>query len=168
MPFIQVTAGGPDIPDGVYPVILTDIKGPRTVTAQRGPKAGQDIDLLDWIFAIDAPNNPYDAYSIDVSTSTASGPKSKMYGFLTALFGGVAPTVGAAFEKEHLVGRRALATVQKDAEGWVRIVNLSAIPVTLQQAAFQRVTTVATPPVAAPAPTPAPQPVAATGTELPF
>ena len=57
MAFIEVTQSGPDIPDGVYPVTLVDIKGPKTVTAQRGPKAGQDIDLLDWEFAVDdGPN----------------------------------------------------------------------------------------------------------------
>lgn len=140
MPFIEVRAGGPDIPDGVYPVILTDIKGPKTVLAQRGPKAGQEIDLLDWIFAIDAPNTQYDALSLEVSTSTASGPRSKMFGFLTALFNGVAPAVGAAYEKDQLVGRSALATVQKDPEGWLRIVNLGALPISMQQQRFAQQT----------------------------
>lgn len=128
MPFIEVKSGGPDIPDGVYPVVLADIVGPRTVTAQRGPKAGQDIDLLDWLFHIDQPGTPYDQQEISVSSSTASGPRSKMYAFLTALFGGVAPPVGSKFEKEQITGRHALATLQKDEEGWLRIVNLGALP----------------------------------------
>lgn len=138
--FITVKAGGPEIPDGVYPVILTAINGPKTVMAQRGPKAGQEIDLLDWVFAIDAPGNPYDALEVEVSTSTASGPRSKMYGFLTALFNGVAPQVNTTFSKEQLVGRSALATLAKDEGGWIRITNLGALPATMQQARFAQVT----------------------------
>lgn len=130
MPFIEVKGGGPDIPDGVYPVILSDIVGPRTVTAQRGPKAGQDVDLLDWKFVIS--DGPHAEIEIEASTSTASGPRSKMYAFLTALFGGRAPAIGTAIEKGDLVGRVALATVQKDEEGWLRITNLSAAPVMAQ------------------------------------
>jgi hypothetical protein len=152
--FVTITSGqgGSDIPDGVYPVILTEIKGdpaepdrPKVVTAQHGPKAGQDIELWDWVFAVDAPGNQYDALPLESSTSTASGPKSKMYAYITALNGGVAPTIGTAFGKRDLIGRRALATCRKDENGWVRIENLGAIPVGM---------------MAAPAPAPAVAPAA--------
>lgn len=129
MSFIEITQSGPDIPDGVYPVTLVDIKGPKTVTAQRGPKAGQEIQLLDWQFAVD--DGPHDGVVIEASTSTASGPRSKMYGYLTALFGGVAPAIGSNFEKTDLAGRRALATVKKDEQGWLRIENLGAMPASM-------------------------------------
>lgn len=138
MPFIEVTQSGPDIPDGVYPVTLVDIKGPKTVTAQRGPKAGQEIDLLDWEFAVD--DGPHDGVVISASTSTASGPRSKMYAYLTALFNGVAPQIGAGFEKKDLCGRRALATVKKDDNGWLRIENLGAMPAGMQGQKFAAVT----------------------------
>jgi hypothetical protein len=150
VPFIEVTQSGPDIPDGVYPVTLVDIKGPKTVTAQRGPKAGQEIDLLDWDFAID--DGPHDGVVIQATTSTASGPRSKMYGYLTALFNGVAPTIGTKFEKPELVGRRALATVKKDEQGWLRIENLGAMPVSMQQARLARDTGAPTAPAGSPAP----------------
>ena len=153
MPFIQVSsAGGADIPDGVYPVILTDIRGPKTVTAQRGPNAGQDVDLLDWIFNVDQPGSPVDGLEISASTSTASGPRSKMYSYLTALLNGVAPAIGTGFEKPQLVGRRALATIQKDVDGWARIVNLGAMPVTQQQQQFAQATGTPVQPQGAPAP----------------
>ncbi len=127
MPFITVSKGGTsDIPDGVYSVTLTDIKDPRTVTAKTGPKAGQDIDLLDWIFVID--EGPHEGKQIDASTSTASGPKSKMYSYLVALFGGAAPPAGTNLEKGDLIGRDAFATVRADADGWLRIDNLGAKP----------------------------------------
>lgn len=126
MPFIDIKASGPDIPDGVYPVILSAISDPKTVTAQRGPKAGQDIDLLDWTFVIES--GQYENTELSVSTSMASGPRSKMYAFLTALFGGKAPPIGTQLEKADIIGRSALATVQKDDEGWLRITNLGALP----------------------------------------
>jgi hypothetical protein len=170
--FITIKAGGPDIPNGTYPVILTAIKGPKTVTAQRGPKAGQDIDLLDWVFAIDAPGNQYDTLEVEATTSTASGPRSKMYGYLTALFNGVAPAVGTNLSRDQLVGRRALATIQKDEEGWLRITNLGALPVSMMQQQFAQATGAPTQANGAPAPTasgPAPlrETVAQTG-DLPF
>ncbi|HET7128946.1 MAG TPA: hypothetical protein VFJ93_07720 [Gaiellaceae bacterium] len=129
MPFITINKGGPstEIPDGVYSVTLIDIKGPRTVTAQKGPRAGEDVDLLDWEFAIEEGQGADNA-TIDASTSTASGPRSKLFAFLTALFGGIAPPIGTQLEKEQLVGRQALATIQADDGGWPRIVNLGAMP----------------------------------------
>jgi hypothetical protein len=158
MPFIEVSQSGPDIPDGVYPVVLVDIKGPKTVTAQRGPKAGQDIDLLDWEFAV--TDGPHADTVIAASTSTASGPRSKMYAFLTALFNGVAPQIGAGFEKPDLVGRMALATVKKDDSGWLRIENLGAMPASMQGQRFAAQTGA---PVAAAG---APAPAAATNAPL--
>lgn len=135
MGFINISAGA-NIPegwvDGVYPVILSEISDPKTVTAQRGPKAGQDIDLIDWTFVIEA--GPFEDTAVEASSSTASGPKSKMYQFLTALFGGVAPPIGTSLEKGDIVGRSALATVQLD-DGWLRITNLSALPANYQAAA---------------------------------
>lgn len=150
MPFIEVTQSGPDIPDGPYTVTLVDIVGPKTVTAQRGPKAGQDIQLLDWKFAVD--DGAHNGVVIEASTSTASGPRSKMYGFLTALFGGVAPAIGTGFEKPELIGRRALATIRKDDTGWPRIENLSALPPALLQKGFAQATGAPASPNGSPAP----------------
>lgn len=171
-PFIQVSSGGgSDIPDGVYPVILVDIKGPKTVTAQRGPKAGQDIDLLDWQFAVDMPDQPLDGTEIEASTSTASGPRSKMYAYLTALMNGVAPAIGTGFAKTQLIGRRALATIQRDADGWARIVNLGALPLAMQQERFAQATGAPVKAKGAPAPaasSPGPLREQVAAGELPF
>lgn len=142
MPFIEVKRGGQEIPkgftDGVYPVILTEISDPKTVTAQQGPKAGQDIELIDWTFAID--DGEFESTIVEASTSTASGPKSKMYAFLTALLGGRPPAVGQTFEKGDLVGRRALATVHVDEAGWIRIDNLGAMPASMLGARVAKAT----------------------------
>jgi hypothetical protein len=129
--FVTVNPGGPDIPDGVYLVQLTKVSDPKTVTAQRGPKAGEDVDLIDWTFTIDQPGSEVHDKELEASTSTSSGPRSKMYAWLTALFGGVAPIVGASFKKSDLIGRYALATTRKDDSGWPRIENLGAAPAAL-------------------------------------
>lgn len=161
MPFFEVRSGSVELPDGVYPVTLTDLKDPKTVTAQRGPKAGEEIQLIDWVFAVD--EGPSEGIELQSSTSTASGPKSKMFAYLTALLGGKAPAVGTKFEKTDLLGRRALATVKTDDAGWPRIENLGAMPASMLQAGFQR----ATAPAAAAA-TPVAVGAAPAGDDLPF
>lgn len=128
MPFINVSAGA-NVPDGwvdgVYPVILTDLSDPRTVLSQRGETAGQEVDLIDWHFAIES--GQFENTEIKGSTSTNSGPRSKMYAWLTALFG-KAPSIGTSLEKGDIIGRSALATIQRDDNGWLKVQNLSALP----------------------------------------
>lgn len=138
-PFITVSAGASsDVDEGVYEVVLTAISDPRPVLAQRGPKAGQEIELIDWTFAIAA--GKHKDKELVVSSSKASGPKSKMYAFLTALRGGKPPAIGETFSKQDLIGRMALATVSIDEGGWPRVSNLGAIPASLLQQQFAQAT----------------------------
>lgn len=122
MPLLTVNAGGPDVEPGTYEVTLTAIEGPRTITAKTGPNAGTDFEIFEWQFALE------DDTIITATTSTASGPKSKMYGFLTALLDGQPPAVGSSFEAGDLVGRMCLATVVQSESGWPRIDHLTAKP----------------------------------------
>jgi hypothetical protein len=162
---ITVSAGAPqvDIDPGVYVVTLVDISEPRTIFPQTGPNAGKEVTLRDWTFALD------DGTELRGSASTASGPKSKTYAWLTALLGGTPPVIGQSYPKSQLVGRLALATIAIDDGGWPKIANLSAMP--RQQAAAPAAAPV---PVVAPLPATrqrtAPQPVAAgaPGNDLPF
>lgn len=167
--FITVTRGGPggdnDIPDGVYPLILTEVKDPRVVTAQRGVNAGKDISLIDWIWAIDWTGNPLDGRVVESSTSIASGPKSKMYAYLTALFNGTPPPVGTKLQKTDLEGRRVLGTVTHDEDGWVRLANVSALP---PQMVTPPVAAPSAAPVAPPAAVAAPVAATAQANDLPF
>lgn len=144
MPFVTVSRGGPsqenDIPDGVYPLVLVEISDPRTVSATRGVNAGKDIDLIDWTWAINIPGHPLDSRTLTSSTSTASGPKSKMFSYLTALLGGVAPQPDTTFEKNDLAGRQVYGTINHDEDGWNRLANVSAIPVTALQQRFGQAT----------------------------
>ena len=157
---ITITAGAPqvDIAPGVYEVTLTEISEIRTIFPQTGPNAGKEVTLRDWMFSLE------DGTEIRGSASTASGPKSKTYAWLTALLGGTPPTVGEKYPKSQLIGREALATIAIDEGGWPKITQLSARPRT-------RTAPVAAPvPVAAAAPRRA-QPVAAApvaAADLPF
>ena len=168
MPSVTVTSGAPDIADGVYPVILSKITGdandpekPKVVIAQRGENAGQEVELWDWHFAVDAVDGePGAGVELNESTSTASGPRSKMYAWLTALRNGQPPAIGERIDFASLYGRSALATVQKDGSGWPRIVNLGAMPVGMQQQRLAAATGAPVQAAGAPAPAAAaPQPL---------
>jgi hypothetical protein len=155
---ITISAGAPptDLTPGAYEVTLTDISEPRTIFPQSGPNAGKEVQLRDWTFALE------DGSEVSCSASTASGPKSKTYAWLTALLGGTPPAVGTSYPKSQLIGREALATIVIDEGGWAKITNLSARPKARAAAPVA-----ATSPTAAPAqPVPA-QPVADTD-QLPF
>lgn len=149
MPFLEVKQSGPDVPDGSYPMLLTAIKGdpedqnqPRHVVPEQGPNAGKDLYFWDWEFKINIPGeHPLNAQpAFEYGTSTATGPRSKMYGVLTALLNGARPTIGMTFEKDDLIGRQVYATVQKDEVGYCRIIGLSPVPAHLQQQAFAAAT----------------------------
>ncbi len=139
---ITISAGAQaSIEPGTYHVTLTDISEPRTIYPQTGPNAGKEVVLRDWTFATD------DGAEARGSASTASGPKSKTYAWLTALLGGTPPVVGQSYPRSQLLGREALATITADDGGWPRIANLTALP---------KARPAAKAPVAAPAPAPAP------------
>ena len=99
-----------------------DISEPRTIYPQTGPNAGKEVQLRDWTFALE------DGNEVTGSASTASGPKSKTYAWLTALLGGTPPAVGQSYPKSQLLGREALATITIDEGGWAKIDNLSRCP----------------------------------------
>jgi len=138
---ITITAGAQqtDIEPGVYQVTLTEISEPRTIFPQTGANAGKEVTLRDWTFALD------NGTEVRGSASTASGPKSKTFAWLTALLGGTPPLVGSSYPRDQLIGREALATITIDEGGWAKIQNLSALP----KAAPTKATPVKAVPVAA-------------------
>jgi hypothetical protein len=139
---ITVSAGAPqvDIEPGSYEVTLIGISEPRMILPQSGPNAGKEVTLRDWTFVLE------DGTEIRGSASTASGPKSKTYAWLTALLGGTPPAVGQSYPRDQLIGRDAIATIVIDDGGWPKIANLSARP------RARAVTTAAAPVAAAPRP----------------
>jgi len=132
---ITITAGAPalDIEAGAYEVTLTAISEPRIILPATGPNAGQEVEILDWTFVLDGGEE------IRGTTSLSSGPKSKLFNWMTALLGGKAPAIGAVLEwtdddhvtlgGEQLDGRIVNATIAISENGWPKIMALSAIPV---------------------------------------
>lgn len=133
MPVLTVEKGGPDIADGTYPVTLTKVEGPKTIYPQQGPNAGKAVEIYDWTFAIDGETEANgDPVELQATTSTALSPKSKMFGYITALAGGKPPAVGAQVDTDKLIGRRALAAIARPADGgWPRIGGLTAVPASM-------------------------------------
>ena len=132
MPLLTVGTGAPDVTPGTYPMTLTKIE-PKIIVPQAGKNAGEEVEVFEWTFAID--EGDFENTEIPVLSSKNSGPKSKMFSFLTALLGGKAPVSGTSFEAEQLVGRRVLGQVTQDESGWPRISALLAMPTTTRRPA---------------------------------
>lgn len=146
---ITISAGATsDIEPGVYEVTLIELSEPRTIYPQSGPNAGKEVHLRDWTFALE------DGRTVVGGASTANGPKSKTFAWLTALLGGTPPVIGQSYPRSQLIGRECLATIAIDDGGWPRIANLSAMPKKAAPAAAR--------------PQRAPTTGAASGDELPF
>jgi hypothetical protein len=170
MPAIEITASGPQLPDGTYEMQLSAIQGdpddpekPRSVTAEKGAYAGQTFLRWDWIFHTD------DEQEWRYGTSTATGPKSKMGPLLSALLGGRRLQVGEKIDFTQLVGRRVYGTIQRDPEsGYCDIVGFSAMPTKALQQGFAKQTGAPIQPEGSPAPVAAAQPLREqVGTALP-
>lgn len=121
---ITISAGAQqaNIDPGTYWATLIDISEPRTILPQTGPNAGKEVTLRDWTFALE------DETEIRGSASTASGPKSKTYAWITALLGGTPPAVGQKIPFSQLIGREVHVAVAVDEGGWPKITGLTAIP----------------------------------------
>lgn len=126
---LTVSQGGTDIEPGAYSVVLAKIEGPKTIDTQDGPK-----EILEWTFAI--MDGDYADTEIRDSTSLATSPRSKMYGWLAALNNGRAPEIGANFDTDELLGRMAIATIEISDRGWPKVKTLSAMPGQAQAALF--------------------------------
>lgn len=161
---ITVTQGGPDIEPGTYSVVLKAIDGPKVITAKNGPNAGESSTIFDWTFEI--TDGGAEGEEVRQATSTNSGPRSKMYSWLTALLGGKPPAIGQTFEFGDLIGHEAIATISKTESGWPKIDQLSAVPQRLRQP--RRPAAMGEAPTPAPAPAPAQVPADEDGAELPF
>ncbi len=145
MPLITVNQGGSDIAAGTYPVVLTKLDGPKTIVPKSGPNAGEPVDIFAWTFVVAANSGPASGEEIEATTSTASGPRSKMYSWLTALLGGQPPAVGRSFEASDLVGKSAIAQISRSESGWPRIDSLMAFPSAPQPVAVAPVGTTSHP-----------------------
>ena len=101
MPF-EITAQGPDIPDGVYPAVLENV----------AEDTGQWGKMRKWTFLVehDSKIDPLTVY-----TSANTSPSSKSYSFLAGILG-KEPQVGERYEDP--TGTRCLVTIIRNKKGF--------------------------------------------------
>lgn len=77
--------------------------------------------LRRWTFGLENEIDPEGKpVTIDGVSSTATGPKSKAFGWLTALLNR-APVTGETFTPSMLVGRGCMVTIELNAEGYSKV-----------------------------------------------
>lgn len=107
--------GGYTVEPGTYPAMLTALED-FDYDDGEGKKT-----LRRWTFALDGEVDPEGkAVTIDGVSSLATGPKSKAFGWLTALLAR-APVTGEKFTPSMLVGRECMVTVELNADGFSKV-----------------------------------------------
>lgn len=129
---ITIGAGGPDVEfeNGTYPVTVKGL-AEKTITPKSGPNANTEVEVYDWTFDVDAGEVEFEASGL---TSKMTGPQSKTVAFITALLGEAAIQTGATFELGDLIGKRALAAIEADANGWPKVKALLPLPKSMRAA----------------------------------
>jgi hypothetical protein len=154
VPLITVTAGTPVLKPGTYNATLIGI-APKRLTTKFSIPPGAEDDFLEWTWLVEGPDKDVEITSL---TSLATGPKSAIMRYLTALVGADNFDIGSGFEENDLVGKKVqVQIIEKD--GFSKIDNIVA-PTVARTAA-------ATAPVKAPAPAVV-APVANDLDDLPF
>lgn len=116
--------------DGTFAATLVEFGDVVSTDADGNPLIssvdGKPYSYREWTWAIDGA--PEDADLVWGRTSGASGPKSKAYGWLVALFGGVAIPPNTHLDDKQLVGRQALISVRRNEQGYTNIEGVMAMP----------------------------------------
>lgn len=156
MTTITISAGGKEGAfrgdPGVYTATLLThaVVGPFPSKDPKTP--GETFKLHEWGFVIDGA--PEGEEMVWWTSGESTGPKSRTFAIITALFGGEAPPIGFDVDIEkHLIGRQALLDVRRNDRGYLDATGIMPVPKAAAKAAAR-----------------APQPVAA-GTQdagLPF
>lgn len=130
--FITISAGGKSGAfagePGVYTATLLThtVEGPFDA---KNPKPGDPptFRLHEWGFVIDGA--PEGAEMIWWTSGESTGPKSRTFAIITALFGGNPPPVGFKLNiTEHLIGRSALLDIRRNDRGYLDVTGIMPVP----------------------------------------
>lgn len=134
-------AAVPQFDEGTYVGTLSSIEK-KTIVPKQGKQAGEEVDIFEWRFDLAHLSDGEDVKAGDpvtdfdtgepiigrATSSTASGPRSKLSGFLVALLGPQAIEPGAQYGESDLVGKKALVTLVADGGGYPKVESLAAMP----------------------------------------
>jgi hypothetical protein len=129
MPLFTVSAGAPILAPGTYPATVIGIAPKKLNTKFSQP--GVEDDFLEWTWLVEGPEQDVEITSL---TSVATGPKSAIVRYLTALLGAGNFDVGQGFEENDLVGKKAQVVIVEK-EGFSKIENVVASPVASRRGA---------------------------------
>ncbi len=136
--------------DGTFPATLVSFERRGPFDSKQNP--GEQFHLLEWGFSIDDAGENSMVWG---TSGESTGPRSKTFGIITALFGGKQPPIGQQLDIEkHLIGRRALVTVRRDENGYMKVETVTPLPKAMQSASAKAA--------------PAAAPVEANPEDLPF
>ena len=120
MPLFTVSAGAPILAPGTYPATVVGIAPKKLNTKFSQP--GVEDDFLEWTWLVEGPEQDVEITSL---TSVATGPKSAIVRYLTALLGAGNFDVGQGFDEKDLVGKKAQVVIIEK-EGFSKIDNVVA------------------------------------------
>lgn len=121
MPLITVKSGS-SVPAGTWLADLLSIAPKRMVTQYS--KNGEEQDFLEWTWLVHGPEDG----EINSLTTTATGPKSRIFEYLTALLGADKVKVDAAFEESDLVGKQVMVQIVITDDGFSKIDKIMGAP----------------------------------------
>ena len=131
MTTITISAGGKEGAfrgdPGVYTATLLthDIVGP--FKSKDPEKPDETYRLHEWGFVIDGA--PESEEMVWTTSGESTGPKSKTFAIITALFGGNQPPVGTQLDiEQHLIGRQALVDVRRNDRGYLDVAGIMPLP----------------------------------------
>jgi hypothetical protein len=118
----------PEVAVGVYAAQCTGLRRVDYVDKI----TGEDRTIIAWQFNVVVDDG--DPMQLEGTTSMATGPASKAYGWIAALLGPAAVSPHARISASQLTGKTCLVTVGPDKNGWPKILEVTATPRTPSRA----------------------------------
>jgi len=122
VPLITVKSGS-SVPAGTWLAELVGIAPKRMVTQYS--KNGEEQDFLEWTWLVHGKDGDGEINSL---TTTATGPKSRIFEYLVALLGAAKVQVDAGFEESDLVGKQVMVQIVITDDGFSKIDKIMGAP----------------------------------------
>jgi len=122
---LTMTVGGtPTVEDGTYPANLIALDD-KPVPDRDNPE--DTMTLRIWKFGLDALDSDGNPAEVEGVSSTALGPRSKAYKWISALLGRKLEN-GELITREMLLGRECLVTVAQNDNGYSKVIEVVSAP----------------------------------------